>query len=454
MLTKRQLLSLLWIPLFIAYICTSTNTISWMQLICLPFVLQLLVSIVIHNVSPKRAELATNLRSYKDKPYYQKENEIEKQHHYVRHHYTTTTTNKKYIIVTPKKTSKKCVVWVPGFGRYFSHVSLSSQNIFGTDVDLCGLDLPYYGRSYMQTGGHRDLNNSYNNVPPTSCWDSFKRIFRCATYMRTSYYYDVYSETTQHLKNELGYDEIYFMCNSTSGLTMQCYIEEMYRNRKQNNNSNQNDAIDGLIFTAPFWWPTGKGLPLLNSPLFQLLNVIAFLYPSHMMMQDGINQTWLSDGLDKAYASGRTNISLDPVLNPVDNTPYYVEWLAMASEGQYYLSLLVQQLKGKEGKEGKEGQHGKENKMKLNRWNDEGNNNEGRPRAMLLTNNGTDHNVNVDVVHDFFKVLYPTKKMGDDDCRYRYRIAFANHEMMLSEKIQFEKACKCIRKFLIDGKKL
>ena len=68
-----------------------------------------------------------------------------------------------------------------------------------------------------------------------------------------------------------------------------------------------------------------------------------------------------------------------------------------------------------------------------------------RPRAMLLTNDGMDHNVDVNAVHEMFPGLYPKDK------GMQFRILGANHEMMFSEKEQFEIASKHVRAFLREG---
>jgi len=398
----------------------TTHITSWIAFLAAAPFIQLMVGMLLHCLSPIRPDLAPHLRDPASQPYYKIEADSEKAHGYSRHYYKTTTTHQHYVVVAPEQRQKHCVVWVPGFCRYFSHHSTVDIN-FGNDVDLCGLDLPCYGRAYMHTGGHDNLNNLWNAVPPSSCWRSILRVFGCSKQLRASFYYDVYEETTIHLKEDLGYDKIFYMCNSTSGLTMQCYIEEAFSHkiRKEEQQADGTDAatISGIIFSAPFWWPTERGKPLLTSPIFELLNVVALLFPTLMLFDDDVKETWLSEGLEKAHASGRTTVSVDPILNPVDKTPYFIEWLAMVSEAQNYLMKKSQKTA-----------------IESN-----------RPRAMLLTNDGMDHNVDVNAVHEMFPGLYPKDK------GMQFRILGANHEMMFSEKEQFEIASKHVRAFLREG---
>jgi len=405
----RLLLHCTWLPVAIYHAYYQQQ---WLYLaIAAPFI-HILFAMVLHRISPARYDLAPHTFDPTSQPYYKNsELESERRHGYVRYPISAAPDgSKECVLVTPheRKRNKKCVLWIHGFGRYFSHCSATDID-FGKNVDLCGLDLPYHGRAYMLTGGHTNLDNPWNGVPPTSCWDSLLRVFGCASKLRASFYYEAYERAVQYLKDELNYEEVYFMCNSTSGLTAQCWIERQ-----------QDTRLSGIIFTAPYWWPTDRSLVMLKcSP--SLWNVAALLFPLFVADDDGVDENhYLSDALAKAHKSGRTSLAVDPVLNPVDMTPYYVEWMAMASEAHNFL-------RKKSRRRGGGSERSKERSKQL-------------PPALLLTNAGSDTNVDVEVVHEMFRGLYPTGMA--------HKIKGANHEIMLAKQEHFVQASLLIKKFI------
>ena len=161
---------------------------------------------------------------------------------------------------------------------------------------------------------------------------------------------------------------------------------------------------------------------------------------------DEVGATWLDDILIQTHASGRTCIKIDPVLNPTDATPYYIEWLAMVSEGHAYLRSLSQSRKRTVAVAG-EGV-GRENSagsavQRLQTCN--AGDVSHLPRCLLLTNDGKDHNVNVDVCHDIFHGLYPQNE------RNAHRIKGASHEIMLAEQQHATIALNLIYAFVNDN---
>ena len=65
------------------------------------------------------------------------------------------------------------MVWVAGYGRYFSHCHAAADF---RAADLLGLDLPHYGRSYVEEGYDRD-GNELNSVPPPAPGDMWVQFY-------------------------------------------------------------------------------------------------------------------------------------------------------------------------------------------------------------------------------------------------------------------------------------
>ena len=305
-----------------------------------------------------------------------------------------------FVLVTPRSRRRDtCLLWVAGYGRYFSHTSARGDF---PGADLCGLDLPRYGRAYAACGFDA-IGNELMSVPEPGTrvkWVDF--------------YHQAYQGALQKL-GELGYKKVVFMCNSTAGLTFQCFAVDVLA-MQDSSPPNGAARVAGVIYTAPFW--------VSSSPVFRHLPYgfwwgLAWLFPKLILFCDDVMPPGELASHDKrfqaAQASGR-DIFVDPYLNPTENAPYYVEWFCMVVEAQIYLQRSAASHRGP----------ARSDKL----------------RALLLTTQEqTDEpHVHLDECHDLFAKLYP-----DGEAR---RLAGLNHEAMLSEESPYREAIRVINTFL------
>ena len=283
------------------------------------------------------------------------------------------------------------MVWVPGYGRYFSHCHAASDF---RAADLLGLDLPHYGRSYVEEGYDED-GNELDNVPPPPAQGD----------MWVQYYFQVYQDALARCQ-ALGYRKVVFMCNSTAGLTFQCWLHHLKRSSAQ-------EWPSGVIFTAPFWQPVS---PLLKNMPYLFLRSLTVLFPRLILFVDPVvtkkGDGWLDQKFLACLNSGRDTVKYDPYYNPTNNGPYYVEWFAMVIQAQSHLRTLCS-----EG--------------------------EQLPcEALLLTADAQsdDAHVDLDAVHDMFETFYPNGR-GE-------RVSGVNHEIMLSEAEPYNEAMGLVNHFI------
>jgi len=228
---------------------------------------------------------------------------------------------KLYYLVCPEhRTSDTCVVYLPGFGRYFSHSAVCKEI---KSADFCGLDWPHYGRPYAALG-YDEAGNEYNSIPPPNASNNAKWV---------SYYYDVLDNAIMRLSSK-GYSNIVFMGNSTGALILQSYENDVLRT----SGVALHRKVKALIYTSPFWRP--------RSPIFRVpaaaLNFIARCFPKMIVQKEATNPPVLKAVYQRcnlAQASGRKECKIDPKLNPTDNVPYYIEWVAMIAEAHQALLL-------------------------------------------------------------------------------------------------------------------
>lgn len=403
---------------------------------------------LVHRVAPLQTALLEKLKEagrsvpYSRK-YYQTEEDSEAHYGYKRitrtiHNQDTIREGPKFnesnliVVVAPeRRRSKACILWCPGLGRYFSHTHAFDDFNLGKhnkdpEIDLLGLDLPRYGRAYVEEG-YDTAGNEFNSVSRP----------KSGSHKWCEFYYEAYDSALDILVNELGYDQVYVMCNSTSGLTFQCFVEDVLVKYK----STIYSKVNGVIFTAPFWHPSKRGeFPISVLPVF-VFNVLAYCFPKMIMDTDNEGfMSWFDELYEKIYKDkeqrGKASMhrdnkmpKQDPRYNPVQGTPYYIEWLAMVAEAQDFLRSRAcvrdkfnrkRDLKGEPGCD------------------------DGRAPlpAICLMNDRQDKNVCVRRVGDLFTRLYPNMELK--------LIHELNHEVMLSCDAPYAEAVKSIRDFILS----
>ena len=110
----------------------------------------------------------------------------------------------------------------------------------------------------------------------------------------------------------------------------------------------------------------------------------------------------------------------DPLYNPVHNSPYYIEWLAMVAEAQRFVDKCARARN--------------KNQTKV-----------AAPMpALCLMNDVQDKNVCVKRCGELFAQLYPGMKLN--------LIPNLNHEAMLSRKVPYAAALRSIRGFILSNR--
>lgn len=440
----RTLTLLSWTPLLLALSAASPH--PYLVFFLVSPLAMLLFAALVHRVAPLRTSLREDLRvagrdRVASRPYYRSEQESEARHGYTRivrpvvSTVTTTitptiktthatVTDEVFVVVAPeKRRSKTCILWTPGFGRYFSHTAAfddfnRGQRPGDPDIDLLGLDLPRYGRAYVERG-YDTPGNEFNSVAHPAPGSGHKWC---------RFYYGAYAGALDILVNELGYEEIYVMCNSTAGLTFQCFVEDVLRHELHS--SKVYSKVRGAVFTAPFWYPSKRGeFPLSVLPVF-VFNFLAYCFPNlimdsdmegHVSWFDTFFEELLQEQKEDQDAGRDTRCSMpaqDPWYNPVHNSPYYIEWLAMAAEAQRFIDSCAW-TRGK-------------NQAKA-----------AAPLpALCLMNNVQDKNVCVRRCGELFNQLYPGMELN--------LIPDLNHEAMLSRKVPYAVALQSIRHFILS----
>ena len=199
------------------------------------------------------------------------------------------------------------------------------------------------------------------------------------------------------------------MCNSTAGLTLQCWLHFL----KRGSSSSAPEWPSGVIFTAPFWRPAS---PILRSLPHLFWRCLALLFPKLILFVDPVSAEGSEGWLDRRFlacvSSGRETVKYDPYYNPTNNGPYYVEWFAMVVEAQSHLVTLC----------------GAGERIPC--------------PALLLTAGAQseDPHVDLDAVHGMFDTFYPDGR-GE-------RVAGANHEIMISEAAPYKEAMKIVNHFI------
>jgi hypothetical protein len=100
----------------------------------------------------------------------------------------------KYCLVTPAKASDTCIVFTAGRGRYFSHTHANGS----FEADLCGLDLPHYGRSFEAScDDNEEERVILNSMPLDYPRDASKKM--------VDYYHRCFDDAVAVLSRECGY---------------------------------------------------------------------------------------------------------------------------------------------------------------------------------------------------------------------------------------------------------
>jgi len=278
-----------------------------------------LMAMLLHGLDPALSDMEQYIRDVKEMPHYRDERLSEAKHGYSRH--LRQVGSKTYVLVAPtQRKGTSCVVWVAGYGRYFSHTA--SREDF-KDTNLVGLDLPHYGRAYVAKG----IDTVGNELMSVKSPETGKKF--------VEYYYEVYDDAINEL-HEMGYSKIVFMCNSTAGLSFQCFASDVLSKREVN-------SVAGVIYTAPFWTTTSPPLRILP---YIFWRSICAAFPKLILFSDDVMPTGESASHDKnlikANNSGRS-VHLDPAINLTENAPYYIEWFCMVTQGQAHLRRVARE---------------------------------------------------------------------------------------------------------------
>ncbi len=435
----RHLAQCAWLPL-VACACAASSPSHPYLAFCLAAPLaHLLFVALVHRLSPYRSAMRPRLQPHAaGGPYYHDDDVADAARGFARAFRTVAVAAadapdcvpKAFTVVHPARArSNKCVLWVSGYGRYFSHTNAAGDlaDRAGGPVDLLGLDLPHYGRTYHAQGIDR-ADNPFNALPPSAGRHRRRRndddggdgengsSAGIVADKWCAYYYACYADALALVADELGYEEIYVMCNSTSGLTFQCFLEDGPRDAVS--------RVAGVIYTAPFWHPSARSQIIVQVPEW-VWEVVARCFPRLVVDQDtGDGALWLEEHLETAHRDGREGVRIDPRNNPTDHAPYFIEWFAMVAEAQGYIRRLCAA-----------GPSRLASPRRLARM----------PRALLLTVDGEDKNVSVPEVHRMFHLLY---NAGPEPRGEAHRVRDLNHEAMLSKCGPYAEALARIRRFI------
>lgn len=296
-----------------------------------------------------------------------------------------------YTLILPKKESDTCIVYITGSRRYFSHLESNAD----FDADLCGLEFPHHGRSYLMAGID-EVENEYNIVPwPVRDNEKWVNI-----------YYHVLDNAINRLLNK-GYTSLVLLGNASAGLVLQCYELDVLRSSTLSHHC----AVRGLVYASPMWAPKVSQEPLLRLPAWAL-RTLCYFFPKLVVRRDPAIQKGVETPLDvcfrEAQEHGRT-CTYDPIVNVSGNAPQYIEWVHMVSEAVAFL------------------EHTKTN---------------GRLPALLLTSDRSEH-IDIERVHKMFVKLHPMPTTG-----LAQQIPNASHELMLSKEQAYKEFVRAVNMFV------
>jgi len=299
---------------------------------------------------------------------------------------------KPFVLLVPEKRSETCVLYIAGFGRYFSHTNCNADF---KNADLCGLDLPLHGRSYHLSGLDQPDDELSMVVQPE------------AGAKWSSYYYDVLDNVVLRLK-QMGYREVFLMGDSSSALIVQCYHKDVLSTSMMA----MHHSIKGIIYSSPLWRSPAS---IFQIPL-PLLTMLTKTFPKLIFRRGKILPDGVETALDvhcrMAVESGRTDCAIDPLLDLSNNRPWYLEWLCMVVEAQDMASRPMA------------AEH------------------RTIPSLLLTSNSGAgDLPIDVDAVHEIFARLQPAKLSAA-------RIEGACPEVLLSPAKSYEKVVQKIDSFV------
>jgi len=389
------------------WLAHAVSTVSLVWLVPLG---HLFLGITLHSRFPSTSDMRRFVRKTDEMPHYRDEKVSEKLHGYSRHVHKVPSSAKmshdaSFVLVTPTSRGKDlCLLWVGGYGRYFSHTSARGDF---PEADWCGLDLPHYGRAYAEDGYDAVGNELMSVAEPATAGTKF-----------VEYYYGAYQAAIDEL-GALGYKRVVFMCNSTAGLTFQCFATDVL-SQQQQQQAAAACSVAGVIYTAPFWTSTS---PAFRNVPYGFWRGLAWLFPKLILFCDDVMPSGEPAAHDKrlqaARASGR-DVYLDPYLNPTDNAPYYVEWFCMVMQAQCHLQSAAS----------KQQQPARQAAS------------QAMPCALLITTakQECEPYVHLDECHALFNKLHPR-----GEAHFLHGV---NHEVMLSEQKPYQQALIAINAFL------
>eukprot|EP00929_Paragymnodinium_shiwhaense_P048526 TRINITY_DN24529_c1_g1_i2.p1 TRINITY_DN24529_c1_g1~~TRINITY_DN24529_c1_g1_i2.p1 ORF type:complete len:257 (-),score=31.54 TRINITY_DN24529_c1_g1_i2:131-901(-) len=171
--------------------------------------------------------------------------------------YRTIRLTSAVLVVPREPRGKRCILSLPGFGRYFSCMDLR-ERFLAAGFDLCGLDLRRYGRHYAATGFDKP-GNEYNYIVNLR-----------------DYHLDI-DDALASLKSS--FDEVVLMGNSTAGLTLSEYIL-----REGDASANASLAkVSGLILTSPL---LALNAGLIPPPAHDIVAMAGRLWPKFIVATD------------------------------------------------------------------------------------------------------------------------------------------------------------------------
>lgn len=122
------------------------------------------------------------------------------------------------LLYPTRRSSTTCVLWLPGYARCFDHYATAAIFRERASLDLVGLDLRHYGRSYVARCESGHIDQERHNIPST-------------IFCLTDYFEDI--DDALEALSALGYTSVVLWGSSTSGLTACNYLVRREKRKKR-----------------------------------------------------------------------------------------------------------------------------------------------------------------------------------------------------------------------------
>ena len=140
------------------------------------------------------------------------------------------------LIHPDRRSSTTCVLWLPGYARCFDHYATAAIFRERAGVDLVGLDLRHYGRSYTARCESGHIDHEWHNIPST-------------IFCLTDYFEDI--EDALAALAALGYTSVVLWGCSTSGLTASSFLVRREERHLTDPATAERPSIIAIVLDAP-----------------------------------------------------------------------------------------------------------------------------------------------------------------------------------------------------------